>query len=93
MKQYYFTYPLSDKCLAITTTTELGNMAYQVDEGKDVKKHRLLLAQSIDIPIEKFTYVHQHHSDKIKKVYLDDVGHGKDSFEDGLDCDALYMTL
>ena len=93
MSDLFISYPLSDKCLAITTTTELGNMAYQVDEGKDVKEHRLLLAQSIDIPLEKFTYVHQHHSDKIKKVYLDNVGHGKDSFEDGLDCDALYTNI
>ena len=93
MKDLYISYPLSKKCLAITTTTTLGNMAYQVDDGKDVKEHRLLLANSLNIPFEKFTYVHQHHSDQIKKVTLDDIGRGKDSFIDGLDCDALYTDI
>ena len=93
MKDLYISYPLSEKCLAITTTTMLGNMAYQVDDGKDVKEHRLLLANSLNIPYEKFTYVHQHHSDQIKKVTLDDIGRGKDSFIDGLDCDALYTDI
>ena len=93
MKDLYISYPLSEKCLAITTTTMLGNMAYQVDDGKDVKEHRLLLANSLNIPYEKFTYVHQHHSDQIKKVNLEDIGRGKDSFIDGLDCDALYTDI
>ncbi|MBP5574165.1 MAG: laccase domain-containing protein [Bacilli bacterium] len=93
MKDLFITYPLSEKCLAITTTTTLGNMAYQVDDGKDVKEHRLLLAESLNIPFDKFTYVHQHHSDIIKKVTLDDIGRGKDSFIDGLECDALYTDI
>ena len=93
MKDLYISYPLSEKCLAITTTTALGNMAYQVDNGKDVRKHRHLLADTLNISFDQFTYVHQHHSDKIQKVTLEDVGHGKDSFEDGLDCDALYTNI
>ena len=90
MKQYFVAFPLSHKCLALTTTVELGNMAYQVDEGRDVKEHRLLLAQTLDIDINRFTYVHQHHSDILMEVTSSDIGKGKDSFEDGLYCDALY---
>ena len=93
MKDLFVSFPLSDKCLAVTTTTFLGNMAYQVDEGKDVKEHRLLLANSLNIPQDNFTYVHQHHSDIIQEVKIDDIGKGKNRFEDGLECDALYTKL
>ena len=90
MKEYYLDFPLSDKCTAITTTTELGNLAYQVDDGKDVKEHRLLLADLLSVNLNRFVFVHQHHSDKIQKVTLADLGKGKDSFVDGVDVDALY---
>ena len=93
MKDLFINFPLSDKCVAITTTTALGNLAYQVDNGKDVKEHRHLLAESLNIPTRSFTYVHQHHSDIIKKVDPDDIGRGNNSFEDGLECDALYTSL
>lgn len=86
----YFSFPLSNKCLALTTTTGLGNMAYQVDEGKDVKEHRLTLANELSIDLNRFVFVHQHHSDEISKVTLKDLGKGKDSFIDGVDVDALY---
>ena len=88
--QNFITFPLSDQCLTLTTTTTLGNMAYQVDEGKDVKEHRLLLANQISIDLNRFVFVHQHHSDRIQKVTLADLGKGKDSFIDGVDVDALY---
>ena len=93
MKEYFITFPLSDKCLAVTTTTEIGNMAYQVYEGKDVRKHRHQLADLLGIETSKFTYVHQHHSDIIMEVTSNDVGKGVNSFEDGLECDALYTRL
>ena len=93
MKDLFIEFPLSDKCLALTTTTCLGNMAYQVDEGKDVLKHRHLLADSLNIPLSSFTYVRQHHSDIIKEVTISDVGKGVNSFADGLECDALYTKL
>ena len=86
----YFSFPLSDQCVCLTTTTALGNLAYQVDEGKDVKERRSLLAKSLNIAKERFTYVHQHHSDIILKVNKADIGKGVNSFEDGLECDALY---
>ena len=87
---YFISFPLSNKCLALTTTTSLGNLAYQVDEGRNVKEHRLLLAKEISIDLDRFVFVHQHHSDEIAKVTLKDLGKGKDSFFDGMDVDALY---
>lgn len=93
MKEEYIAFPLSSKCLALTTTTKIGNMAYQVDDGKDVRKHRHQLADLLGIETSKFTYVHQHHSDIIMEVTSYDVGKGVNSFEDGLECDALYTRL
>ena len=90
MKDLFVSFSLSDKCLAVTTTTSLGNMAYQVDEGRGVKEHRELLAKELGIDINSFTYVHQHHSDILLEVTSHDVGKGRDAFEDGLYCDALY---
>ena len=90
MKELFVSFPLSEKCLAITTTTELGNMAYQVDNGNEVLNHRLELATALNIPVGNFTYVHQHHSDLIEKVNYEQIGKGKNAFEDGLECDALY---
>lgn len=93
MKNYFVEFPLSNKCRAITTTTVLGNMAYQVDDGRDVRKHRLLLADILNVDANKFTYVHQHHSDIIMEVTSSDVGKGVNAFEDGLECDALYTRM
>ena len=90
MKEYFIKFPLSKKCLAITTTTHLGNMAFQVDEGKDVLKHRQTLAEQLGVDLNRFVFVHQHHSDKISKVTLKDLGKGRENFEDGVDVDALY---
>ena len=90
MKELFIKHPLSDKCVALTTTTALGNLAYQVDEGKGVKKHRNLLAELLFILPNRFTYVHQSHSDRVMKVTASDLGKGKDAFEDGMECDALY---
>ena len=89
-KDYYVSFPLSNKCLALTTTVTLGNLAYQVDEGRNVKDNRLLLSEQIGIELNRFVFVHQHHSDKIQKVSINDLGKGKDSFESGVDVDALY---
>ena len=90
MSDLFIKHPLDDKCVAITTTTALGNLAYQVDNGEGVKDRRHLLSYALGLPIERFTYVHQHHSDIIMQVTTNEVGKGKDSFEDGLECDALY---
>ena len=90
MKELFVKHPLSEKCVALTTTTALGNLAYQVDEGKNAKEHRNLLAELLFILPNRFTYVHQSHSDKVMKVTITDLGKGKDAFEDGMECDALY---
>ena len=86
----YISFPLSDKCISLTTTTKLGNLAYQVNNGEGVKERRHQLADILSLPIERFAYVHQHHSDKVMYVSLKEMGKGQDSFEDGLECDALY---
>ena len=88
--KYFVSFALSNQCLALTTTTSLGNMAYQVDEGRNVKEHRLLLADKILVDLNRFVFVHQHHSDLISKVTKEDLGKGIDSFIDGVDVDALY---
>lgn len=90
MKEQYISFPLSNKCLAVTTTTALGNLAYQVDDGQGVKERRQLLADLLGVAEKRFVFVHQHHSDKIQKVTLNDLGKGTDSFESGVDVDALY---
>ena len=90
MKELFVKHPLSDKCVALTTTTALGNLAYQVDEGKGVKERRNLLAELLFILPNRFTYVHQSHSDRVMKVTTNDLGKGKDAFEGGMECDALY---
>ena len=93
MEKNYIEIPLSKQCFALTTTTALGNMAYQVDNGEGVKERRLLLAKQLGIELNKFTFVHQHHSDIIQEVTINDIGKGVDSFEDGLECDALYTRI
>ena len=90
MKELYIEFPLSEKCVSVTTTTALGNLAYQVDNGENVSERREKLANALGMSVSSFTYVHQHHSDKVMYVSSKDLGRGKDSFEDGLDCDALY---
>ena len=90
MKDQYISFPLSKKCLAMTTTTTLGNLAYQVDDGKGAKERRLFLANLLSTDYGRFVFVHQHHSDKIQKVTLNDLGKGADCFESGIDVDALY---
>ena len=90
MKDKYINFPLSNKCLTLTTTTALGNLAYQVDDGEGVKDRRKLLADLLNVDSNRFVFVHQHHSDKIQKVTLNDLGKGTDCFESGVDVDALY---
>ena len=85
MEELFISHPLSDKCVALTTTTSLGNLAYQVDEGSGVKERRLLLSYALGMSPDTFTYVHQHHSDILMQVTSKEIGKGKDSFEDGLE--------
>ncbi len=85
------TWPLSYRCDTITTTTELGNMAFQIGNSReDVIANRNKLAEELNIPLEKFVFVHQSHSDVIKEVGPNVLGAGEKSFESGIEADALY---
>ena len=90
MKDLYISFPLSNQCVAVTTTTLLGNLAYQVDNGQNVFNNREKLAKALGVSLDRFVFVHQSHSDKVMKITINDLGKGKESFEDGMECDALY---
>ncbi|NLB48753.1 MAG: polyphenol oxidase family protein [Erysipelotrichia bacterium] len=93
MKPLVKLFPLSEKCVALTTTIAFGNLGYQVAGGKGVYERRKHLAASLNIPLSHFVFVYQSHSDKIIKVEQSDLGKGVKSFESGLDCDGLYTYL
>lgn len=87
----YFDFPFDSNVKAITTTTLCGNMAYQVgDNHEDVKKNREALLADLNLDSDHLVFVHQTHSDIIEQVTSKDLGKGKDSFESGIDADALY---
>ena len=78
--------------IAFTSTTEMGNMAYQVgDDFESVKRNRKNLYPLLKlINKERLILVHQSHSDVCLEVTKDDVGKGYKSFESGVEADALY---
>lgn len=81
----------NNKFIAFTTTTELGNMAFQVgDNYEEVKENRKELSNLLDLPLENIIFTHQSHSDITKEVTVADLNKGKDSFESGVNADALY---
>lgn len=76
---------------AFTTTREIGNVAYHVgDSYENVRKARLTIAKDLGISEEKIVFVHQSHSDVIKKATLIDKGKGMLDFTSGIEADALY---
>ena len=88
----YFEYDIDEKNVkAITTTVEAGNMAFQVSDNFDeVFNNRDALYKELRIDRFHVAFVHQSHSDVIKKVTLDDGFKGGESFEGGIEADALY---
>ena len=87
----YFTYPFSNEVLALTTTKQCGNMAFQVTNNKnEVLDNRSNILKDLNIRNERLVLVHQTHSDVIKEVTKKDLGSGADSFESGIEADALY---
>lgn len=80
----------NEKVLAITTTIEMGNLAFQVGSKDEVIENRNNLSSFLNIPLDNIVLTHQSHSDILKEVSLNDLGRGKDSFESGIDADALY---
>lgn len=85
---------------AFTTTRNDGfskapfgsnNMAFHVgDVYEDVCKNRRQMMKDHGIQKERFIVVYQHHSDIIIKVDAGHGGAGTDTFESGIDADALY---
>ena len=88
----YFNYNIDDgKVLAFTTGVEAGNMAYQVSKDEDeVMNNRLNIFHDHHINPHRVVFVHQSHSDVIQKVATKEAGMGYDSFESGVEADALY---
>ena len=83
-------FELDPKVLAFTTTTELGSLAYQVDDGKGVFANREKLCSLLRIDTKQLILTHQSHSSVIKEVFDSDFGKGELSFESGIDADGFY---
>ena len=87
----YFEYPFNCQAKAITTTTDIGNVAFQVGNNKEeVKNNRDIIINDLNIKKENLVFVHQTHSDVIKEVTSKDLGKGMNDFESGIESDALY---
>ena len=86
----YTEFKLDPKVLAFTTTTKLGNMAYQVDDGKGVFDNRKKLCDLLNIKTNQLILTHQSHSSVIKEVTNADFGKSELSFESGIDADGFY---
>lgn len=69
-----------------------NNMALHCGEDKDdVLANRRMLANMLHVPMERFVFANQTHSDHIYKVGEADIGKGAFTNEDAIvDCDALY---
>ena len=90
MEKLFTEFILNEKVLALTTTTKLGNLAYQVDDGKGVFENRKKLCDILNIDTNQLILTHQSHSSVIKEVTSFDKGKGEHSFESGIDADGFY---
>lgn len=87
----YIEYPFDYQIKAINTTTNIGNVAFQVGNNKnDVINNRGSIINDLNIKKDHLIFVHQTHSDVIKEVTSKDLGKGMDNFESGIEADALY---
>lgn len=87
----YFQYPISDNVIALTTTREVGNMAFHLNENYDnVFPRRKEVALDLKIELPNLIFTHQTHSDIIQEVTKRDIGKGSFAFEEGIEGDALY---
>ncbi len=78
---------------ALTTTREIGNMAFQIgNDHEGVSKARETVAHDLGIDTDHMIFTHQTHSDVISEVTSNDLGRGKDSFLSGIEADALFTT-
>jgi YfiH family protein len=82
---------LSNKVIALTTTKEFGNLAYQVeDDYQVIRKRRKELAEILNIQERRMIFTHQSHSDTVKEVTSADEGAGMLNFTSGVSADAIY---
>lgn len=89
----YIEFELSGKCKICTSTTAIGNMAFQVNnEVEDVLARRQAFANEIGIPYEKFTFAYQSNSSIIKEVTDENKGKGIYDFASGIEGDGLYTS-
>ncbi|MCD8209244.1 MAG: polyphenol oxidase family protein [Coprobacillus sp.] len=90
----YFTWDkFKDDIIAVTTTREVGNIAFQLTDAnhEEVAENRRGLCQDLGIDTAHLIMTHQSHSDVSKEVTIKDLGKGENAFE-GVDADALYTT-
>lgn len=68
------------------------NQGFHVgDESDSVLKNRQILADRVGLPLSRFVFAAQCHSDNFYKVTNEDLGKGTFDFESGIEnCDALY---
>lgn len=94
-------YPTPNHFVAFTTDRQGGysqgvfesnNLSYTVnDDPLNVKNNREKLAHEIGLPLSRWVFARQCHSDQIKKVDHSNAGQGAYSHEDGIEeVDALY---
>lgn len=88
----YFNYSFDDKVIALTTTVSVGNMSFMINDNKQdgVDEVRQDVAKDLGLDQQHLIFVHQTHSDVIKKVTSDDIGRGSYAFEEGIEADAIY---
>ena len=80
-----------DNVTALTTTLELGNVAFQVGDNHDeVKEARTTVSKDLGIDINDFIFTYQNHTTIMHQVTAVHKGMGAHSFESGVYADALY---
>ncbi|MDE5978030.1 MAG: peptidoglycan editing factor PgeF [Turicibacter sp.] len=70
------------------------NIAYHVgDDAKAVLKNREIVANIIEVPLERWVFAEQMHTTAVHKVTSTDLGAGIYNFESGIKAtDGLYTT-
>lgn len=87
----YIKWDVFPEISAITTTKDIGNMAYHVSSDSQlVRLRRGKVCSYLGIDNNRLIFTHQTHSDKIAEVTYIDIGKGSLDFESGVDADALY---
>ncbi len=91
----YFTWDkFKDDICAVTTTREIGNVAFQLPDinHDEVYHNREIICEDLGIDPKHLIMTHQSHSDHCEEITIRDLGKGENDFSDGPDADALYTT-